>query len=32
MITGWKDPNDFLMNEDVDKVQKMLTERCTRFS
>ena len=32
MLTGWKDPNDFLMNEDMDKVQKMLTERCTRFS
>lgn len=31
MLSGWKDPNDFLMNEDVDKVQKMLTERCTRF-
>jgi hypothetical protein len=32
MISGWKDPNDFLMNEDVDVVQNMLTERCTRFS
>jgi len=32
MLTGWKDPNDFLMDEDVDVVQKMLTERCTRFS
>lgn len=32
MLTGWKDPNDFLMNEDVDAVQKMLTERCKRFS
>ena len=31
MLTGWKDPNDFLMNEDVDKVQKVLTERCVRF-
>ena len=31
MLTGWKDPNDFLMNEDVDAVQKMLTERCKRF-
>jgi hypothetical protein len=31
MLSGWKDPNDFLMNEDVDKVQKVLTERCTRF-
>ena len=32
MLSGWKDPKDFLMNEDVDVVQKMLTERCTRFS
>ncbi len=32
MLTGWKDPNDFLMNEDVDTVQNMLTERCKRFS
>lgn len=32
MVTGWKDPNDFLMNEDVDAVQKMLTERCKRYS
>lgn len=31
MLTGWKDPKDFLMNEEVDVVQKMLTERCTRF-
>lgn len=31
MLTGWKDPNDFLMNEDVDAVQKMLTGRCKRF-
>jgi hypothetical protein len=31
MLTGWKDPNDFLMNEDVDTVQNMLTERCKRF-
>ncbi len=31
MLSGWKDPNDFLMDEDVDVVQKMLTERCTRF-
>jgi hypothetical protein len=32
MLTGWKDPNDYLMNEDVDAVQKMLTERCKRFN
>lgn len=31
MLSGWKDPNDFLMDEDVDKVQKVLTARCTRF-
>jgi hypothetical protein len=32
MLTGWKDPKDFLMNEEVDVVQRMLTGRCTRFS
>ncbi len=32
MINGWKDPNSFLMNEDVDVVQKLLTERCKRFA
>ena len=32
MLSGWKDQKDFLMNEDVDTVQKMLTKRCTRFS
>lgn len=31
MLTGWKDQSDYLMNEDVEAVQKMLTERCTRF-
>jgi hypothetical protein len=31
MLTGWKDPKDFLMNEEVEVVQKMLTKRCTRF-
>jgi hypothetical protein len=31
MVTGWKDPNDFLMNEESDVVQKMLTKRCIRF-
>ncbi len=31
MLTGWKDPKDFLMNEEVDVVQKKLTARCTRF-
>jgi len=32
MLSGWKDQNDYLMNEDVDLVQKMLTRRCTRFA
>ncbi|MDX1405443.1 MAG: hypothetical protein R3192_12935 [Woeseiaceae bacterium] len=31
MLTGWKDPNDYLMNEDVDTVQNMLSERCRRY-
>jgi hypothetical protein len=31
MLTGWKDQKDYLMNEDVAAVHKMLTERCTRF-
>lgn len=31
MLTGWKDRKDYLMNEDVAAIQKMLTERCTRF-
>lgn len=31
MLTGWKDQADYLMNEDVEAIQKMLTERCTRF-
>jgi hypothetical protein len=32
MLTGWKDQADFLMNEDVEAIQKLLTKRCTRFS
>ena len=32
MLSGWKDEKDYLMNEDVEAVQKMLTKRCTRFS
>ena len=32
MLTGWKDQKDYLMNEDVEAVQKLLTQRCTRFS
>lgn len=31
MLTGWKDPKDYLMNEDVQAIQQMLTDRCTRF-
>lgn len=31
MLTGWKDQKDFLLNEEVDAVQKELTRRCTRF-
>lgn len=32
MLTGWKDQKDYLMNEDLEAVQQLLTERCTRFS
>jgi hypothetical protein len=32
MLTGWKDQADFLMNEDVEAIQKLLTKRCTRFA
>lgn len=32
MLTGWRDQNDYLMNEDVEAVQLFLTERCTRFA
>jgi len=31
MLTGWKDQNDYLLNEEVDAVQRELTKRCTRF-
>ncbi len=31
MLSGWKEQKDFLMNEDVNAIQKLLTERCTRF-
>lgn len=31
MLRGWKDQKDYLMNEDVEQIQKMLTERCTRY-
>jgi len=29
MLSGWKDQADFLMDEDVDALHKMLTSRCT---
>jgi len=32
MLTGWKDQADYLMDEDVEAIQKMLTDRCTRFN
>ena len=32
MLTGWKDQEDYLMNEDVEAVHQLLTERCTRFT
>ena len=31
MLGGWKDQKDFLMNEDVAEIQKLMTNRCTRF-
>ena len=31
MVTGWKDQNDYLLNEEVDAVQEELTSRCKRF-
>ena len=31
MLTGWKEQNDYLMNEDLEAIHEMLTERCTRF-
>ena len=30
MLRGWKDQSDYLMNEDVDALQKELTARCQR--
>lgn len=32
MLTGWRDEKDYLLNEDVETIHQMLTERCTRFS
>ena len=29
MLSGWKDKADYLMNEDVDALHKLLTTRCT---
>ncbi len=31
MLSGWKDQNDYLMNEEVEKLQKLLTDLCMRF-
>ena len=31
MLRGWKDQNDYLMNEEVEKLQKLLTDLCMRF-
>lgn len=31
MLRGWRDQKDYLMNEDVEQIQKLLTERCTRY-
>ena len=30
MLRGWKDQNDYLMSEEVDKLQDLLTNRCMR--
>lgn len=30
MLRGWKDQSDYLMNEDVDELQRDLTTRCRR--
>jgi hypothetical protein len=30
MLRGWRDQSDYLMNEDVDALQKELTSRCRR--
>lgn len=29
MLRGWKDPNDYLMNEDVEALHELLGQRCT---
>ncbi len=30
MLAGWKDQNDYLMSEEVEQLQQVLTKRCTR--
>ena len=32
MLTGWKEQKDYLLNEDVESIQKLLTDRCTRYA
>lgn len=32
MLGGWKNQDDYLMNEDVEAIQQLLTSRCTRFA
>ena len=32
MLTGWKEQKDYLMNEDVEAIHKLLTERCTLYA
>jgi hypothetical protein len=31
MLRGWRDQKDYLMNEDVEQIHQLLTERCTRY-
>lgn len=31
MLRGWKDGEEYLMHEDVERLQELLTERCIRF-
>jgi hypothetical protein len=31
IIGGWKDPNEYLLDEDSEAIQALLTARCTRF-
>lgn len=32
MLRGWKDNEDYLMHEDVERLQELLTARCLRFA